>query len=721
MNDIFEDSTGSVGLSDMMATVRLPEPCSAAERSDLIDQAYEEFCNKLEAGDVVDTDEFCARYPAFQTSLRRLLQAHQSLEENPDLLRDLSTRWPEPGESFLGYRLLSELGRGAFARVFLAQELAVGGRLVAIKLSLHDDHEADTLGRLQHPNVVPIYSTQYDVGSGFSVVCMPFLGGTTLCHVIDQSRSRKNRPNRAKVLLDAARDARWPGENAPPPNTALGRGSYLDGVLHLVERLADALNYVHTQGFVHRDLKPSNILVCPNGIPVLLDFNLALEREINDYRLGGTLPYMPPEQLKAIENRRAYRPALADARTDLYGLGVILYELLAGAHPFGPVPGKLSTFEARDWLLNRQHQGPRPIRELNPDVDPRLAEFACRCIAGDPKLRPASAEEILTALRRFQTPKLRARRWARANWKSLTAASLLALVPAGAAGHYLATMPPAAVRSAQAGDELVRAGRFSEAIKAYSHSIDADDNQPTVHFSRGRLYLRVARAPQDWGKAADDFLAADPDFKDGKTQACLAFAFAAKGDHELAIKAGDRARKLGFANAAVLSNQAYSYHRIAAFPEAIEAANIALTKQAGSPEAHLARGMSRWQLSQLDGGDLNLARQAYDDLLAALAGGLCSKESLHKAAGVATRLLSEANDPRHKSVDQFVIDCVSHAINQGLSREEAENDPVIGKWARRLPPNLPSMPAAFTPIEGLIDPVTEPTTEPNKTDKAQSD
>jgi eukaryotic-like serine/threonine-protein kinase len=703
MNDLYESSASSVGLSDLMATVRLSEPpSSAAERSDLIDQAYEEYCNKLEAGDLVDTDEFCARYPAFQTSLRRLLQAHQNLEENPDLLRNLSARWPEPGESFLGYRLLTELGRGAFARVFLAQELSVGGRLVAIKLSLHDDREAETLGRLQHPNIVPIFSTQYDSGSGFSVVCMPFLGGTTLCHVIDQARVTKARPTRGNVLLEAARDARWPGENSPAPHPALGRGSYVDGVLHLVERLADALNYVHTQGVIHRDLKPSNVLVCPNGIPVLLDFNLALDREVNDYRLGGTLPYMPPEQLHAIENRGAYRPSSADARTDLYGLGVILFELLAGAHPFGPVPAKLSTFAARDWLLDQQRKGPRPLQALNPGVDGRLAEFAARCIASDPKARPSTAEEIVAALRRFQSPPVRARRWARANWKSLTAASVLALVPAGAAGHYLATLPPAVVRNAQAGDDFARAGRWKEAIAAYSQSLDADDYQPEVHFARGRSYMRIER----WDRAADDFLAADPERRDGKTQASLAYSFAAKGEHEQAIEAGNRAVAAGFDSAAVLSNRAFSYQRMGKYAEAINEANLALTKQTGLPEALLTRGMAKWQLAERpDGPDPILARQAFDDLRGAVAGGLVSKETFEKAALAGATVL---RDPDHSSdhrIEQLVGNFVRLAIEHGLTRQQAENEPLIGKWAKQLPDSVQIGVAANAPMEGLIDPL----------------
>ena len=119
MNESFDDSAAAVGLSELEATVRFPEPSSAAERSDLIDRAYEEYCERLDAGDAVDPDEFCARFPAFETSLRRLLQAHNNLENDPELLRELSVRWPEAGETFLGYRLLSELGRGAF-RAFIS-------------------------------------------------------------------------------------------------------------------------------------------------------------------------------------------------------------------------------------------------------------------------------------------------------------------------------------------------------------------------------------------------------------------------------------------------------------------------------------------------------------------------------------------------------------------------------------------------------------------------
>jgi serine/threonine protein kinase len=700
MNDVFEQTDFSLSLSDLHATIRMAEPPgSAAERSDLIDSAYEEYCQRVETGEPVDAEEFCSRFPAFQTSLRRLLRAHQNLEDNPEILNDLTARWPEPGESFLGFRLLSELGRGAFARVFLAQEVAVGGRLVAVKLSLHDDHEADTLGRLQHPNIVSIFSTQRDSATGFSTVCMPFLGGTTLCHVIDQARALQGHGKRADVLLSAARDGRWPNENAAPPHSSLSRGTYIDGVLHLVERLANALHYVHAQGIIHRDLKPSNVLVCPNGVPVLLDFNLALDREVTDYRLGGTLPYMPPEQLQAIVHRRAYRPSSADARTDLYGLGVILYELLAGAHPFGPVPAKLSTLQARDWLLARQKQGPRPIKELNPAVDPLLASFAMRCIANEVRLRPASAEEILSELRRFQSPRLRARRWARNNWKTLTVASVLALVPMGAASHYLLTLPPAAVRNANAGRELAKEGEWHHAIKAFTNSLDADEQQPAVRFERGRAYMMVGA----WEKATNDFEKADPDHTDGKTQACLAFCYAARGEHELAITSGKMALDLGFESATIQNNRAFSFWKRARYGEAIDAANRALDQHAGLSESLMIRGMARRELAKPPKSDAGLARLAFQDLQAALTGGLNSNEAYRKAAlAGATVLEIEGFDP---AVDRTVLDYVRKALECGASREFIANEPILKSFVKRLGNGIQSVPTPPSPMEGLVDPL----------------
>lgn len=701
MNEALEQSA-SVGLVDLSETVRFPDvPSSAAERSDLIDRAYEEYCERMENGEAVDPEVFCGRFPAFQTSLRRLVQAHQNLEDNPALLRDLTVRWPESGESFLGYRLLSELGRGAFARVFLAQEVTVGGRLVAVKLSLHDDHEADTLGRLQHPNVVPVYSAKHDPGTGFTLVCMPFCGGTTMCHVIDHAAASGSRMRTSSVLLEAARDARWPGEHAPQPNASLIRGSYVDGALHLSERLASALAYVHDEGVIHRDLKPSNVLVCPNGVPLLLDFNLALDREVHEYRLGGTLPYMPPEQLEVIEQRRGYRPASADVRTDLYGLGVIIFELLGRAHPYGPVPAKLSTLAARDWLLDRLKDGPRSMRELNPDVDRRLADFACRCIARDVKDRPATAHELLEEIRWFQSLGRRARRWASANWKSMTAAGVLALVPAGAAGHYLATLPPITVRNAHAGDELAKAGKYQAAVAAYGKSLDADENQPEVRRARGRALMLLGQ----FEKAIRDFALSDPDRKNGQSLACEAYCHAHLSQEESAIGCSEAAIKAGFKNAAVFSNLAFVQRKAGRFEEAIVSANKSLAIKDGLPEALLTRGMARWQLAQTPDGDLPLSRLALQDLRLAIAGGLTAPETYHKAAFAGATVLSLEGADAKKDLERQVRDWTRLAIENGFPRQELERCPKVGAIVRSFGREVGSAVRAPVVRDGLIDPV----------------
>ena len=352
------DELYATALLDGPVPVHTPE---STEKSRLIDEAFTEYKHLCAAGVEVDPDAFCARFPDCQTSLRRQLEVHRELEANPGVWDGLD-RWPALGESHFGFELEQELGRGAFARVYLAREAAIGNRQVVLKVSLHADDEVDLLGNLKHPNIVQVHSARTDKESGFTVVCMPFLGGATLLPVVESIAGRKSLPDRADVFLAGAKDDRIAAESIAAPARALRHGTYLDGVLYLGERLASALAFVHERGILHRDLKPSNIVLCPNGEPVLIDFNLAYDRSMAEHRLGGTLPYMPPELLSALSRHRKDEPVLADNRTDLYALGVILYELLAGAHPFGPVPLKLKTTEARDFLLGRQKQGPLPLR-----------------------------------------------------------------------------------------------------------------------------------------------------------------------------------------------------------------------------------------------------------------------------------------------------------------------------------------------------------------------
>ena len=119
--------------------------------------------------------------------------------------------------------------------------------------------------------------------------------------------------------------------------------------------------HAHRCGLSHRDLKPSNILLSPSARPLLLDFNLAVDEQRPVAEIGGTLPYMAPEELNRLRDEPAgIRSQPYDPSSDFFSLGVVVYELLTGTLPFGPVFGDDSVREAAAHLHSRQAQGPPP-------------------------------------------------------------------------------------------------------------------------------------------------------------------------------------------------------------------------------------------------------------------------------------------------------------------------------------------------------------------------
>ncbi|HID75973.1 MAG TPA: serine/threonine protein kinase, partial [Planctomycetaceae bacterium] len=437
--------------------------------------AYEEFCQRIDAGQSVDGDAFCRKFPAWEKSLRRLISFHEYLEENPHLLPAAQVEWPRPGQEMSGFAMLAELGRGTFGRVYLAREVNLGGRLVAVKVSLDGAGEADILGRLSHPSIVPVHSVQRGPSEGLTIICMPYLGPVTLFDVMDKLGTAHRRPTGARHILEAIRQARgqWPpgqhSDDAPDPE--LLRGSFIDGVLHLIAQLADALAFAHAQGICHSDLKPSNVLITAAGRPMLLDFNLAGGPEVLRRRLGGTLPYMAPEQIEAMVSGQAALPAALAVASDLFGLGVILYELVSGRLPFGPVSVKGRLNEVAAKLLRRQRQGPWPLEKTHPQIDPCLARLIHRCLAYEAENRPASADELAAALRRHRSPFCRARRWARRRWLvSLSVAAGLVVSPVAVA-YYVASRPAAAVRWFNQAGSARQRSRYHQAEDCLSEVI----------------------------------------------------------------------------------------------------------------------------------------------------------------------------------------------------------------------------------------------------------
>jgi serine/threonine protein kinase/Tfp pilus assembly protein PilF len=427
---------------------------------DVASLLFEEYCQRQQKGDEPAPEEYERRFPAHKDFLAGLLQ-HQAVVRSVSggsSRSDLTLALPTVGDEVFGFRLRYELGRGAFARVYLGEETALAGRPVVLKVSGIDGDEPQTLAQLQHTHIVPIYSFHEDPRAGLRVVCMPFFGGASLSHVLQVLWAENERPTRGEQLVRALAVAQCPSSAVPSqssltpsflpqvveggPRARLAGTDYVRAVAWVMARLAEALQHAHQRGVLHRDIKPSNILLGADGQPMLLDFNLA--RNLNCPRataaatLGGTVAYMAPEHLRALAARD---PALArqvDHRADIYGLGMVLYEMLVGHGPFdqsasySPLPAIIEAM-----AVERSRNSPS-LRGQRPDVPWDLESIARTCLAADPDQRYQQAEHLAEDLRRFledrplkHAPELswaeRGRKWARRHPRLAGAASVAAV------------------------------------------------------------------------------------------------------------------------------------------------------------------------------------------------------------------------------------------------------------------------------------------------------
>jgi serine/threonine protein kinase/tetratricopeptide (TPR) repeat protein len=388
-----------------------------------------------------------------------------------------SARLPQPGDELAGFRILIELGRGAFAHVYLAEEVNLGRRPVAIKVSRPDGDEPQILARLQHTHIVPVHSVCDDPETGLRILCMPYFGGANLAQVLEASgglipthhngrslvealdqvsrnfasrtnrafsgsgsarRNRSSRPGPTESpgpvlqLLDRPQESfggsrlrslfsRWArprtipaptipeqdGEHDQPSRQFLHGASAIQAAVWIVARLADGLEHAHSRGLLHRDLKPSNILLAGDGTPMLLDFNLSVlalpqpaETDARRAFVGGTLPYMSPEHLDAFNPRGSTAPEAVDERSDIYALGLILFEMLAGEHPFPEAPPGGSLQGAIELLSASRRHVPS-LRARCPDLPWSLDALVSKCLEFDPARRYARARDLAEDLHRF--------------------------------------------------------------------------------------------------------------------------------------------------------------------------------------------------------------------------------------------------------------------------------------------------------------------------------
>jgi serine/threonine-protein kinase len=261
------------------------------------------------------------------------------------------------------YKVLKELGRGAMGVVYLGKDPTIQ-RFVAIKTMRLDEvedagkaeevkarffREAESTGRLAHPNIVTIYDAGEEHDLGY--IAMELLDGTPL-------RDWSRKPNLMPV----------------------------DRLLPILATVADALDYAHQQGVIHRDIKPANIMVTKDQTVKVMDFGIAKMASSSKTQTNvvlGTPAYMSPEQIAGKK---------VDGRSDIFSLGIVLFEMLAGRPPFAA--DNLSAL-----LFAIAHNPHQSITVVRPDLPPSVKRVLDQALQKDPALRFRRAGEFAQALR----------------------------------------------------------------------------------------------------------------------------------------------------------------------------------------------------------------------------------------------------------------------------------------------------------------------------------
>ncbi len=390
---------------------------------------YEYFCLLEESGNTPDTTELERQYPDLATRLRRVFDIHEliggsSVETLQSLSGTLSnlqstvaqnprnngprgsqehrSQLPSVGESIGGFRLVEELGKGSFARVFLAREEQLADRSVALKVAPVGSREPETLALLQHTHIVPVYSYRVDPVTGLHLLCMPFFSRTTMSSLFEQEGTQQANNGRdlLKVLdrLESAVSEKRRERSAA--RTAIAQRSIVGAIAWWGARLAEALQHAHDRDVLHRDVKPSNVLVTGDGLPMLLDFNLAIDPKLNQLgsepaKLGGTLAYMAPEHLEALADGvdQGVGP-----RADLFSLGVLLFEAISGSRPFSIDRKGRSVQETLRRNAGLRREDPPALRRKGKNPSAALEAVLKHSLAGDPGQRYQSAAEFAADL-----------------------------------------------------------------------------------------------------------------------------------------------------------------------------------------------------------------------------------------------------------------------------------------------------------------------------------
>ncbi|MFN0021655.1 MAG: serine/threonine-protein kinase [Pirellulaceae bacterium] len=372
-----------------------------------VDLIYEEYHVRRAAGDNVSVKEYVQRFPNSQEGLRKLLGA-EGISVSSALFPARRIVQPKAGEKIDDFELLSELGKGAFASVFLARQVSMQ-RLVALKISAEKGSEPQTLAQLDHPHIVRVYDQRIIPERKTRLLYMQYVPGGTLADVVTCVRrtpSAMRTGGQLIIAVDAAmsKSGQAVSEDAPW-RRKMSMLAWPLVVCRLGTQLASALDYAHKMGILHRDVKPANVLLTSEGLPKLADFNISFGSHVVGTTpaayFGGSLTYMSPEQLEACSPLHKRKPADLDNRADLYSLAVVLWELLHGERPFHDVSLEEGWNETVDEMILQRREmkiAQSPLSTPPGEVLRRLEMVLRKALASDPKGRYQSGAEMAREL-----------------------------------------------------------------------------------------------------------------------------------------------------------------------------------------------------------------------------------------------------------------------------------------------------------------------------------
>ncbi len=333
------------------------------------------------------------------------------LVTNPHAVEPLHSEMPPKfgvGDRVDDFELLSLLGSGAFAQVFLARQITLE-RLVALKISVGQGSEPRTLAQLDHPNIVRVFDQRQNAEPPLNLLYMEVVSGGTLLEVISKVKEATPTIHSGRLLLDTV-DERLQARGTLPPDSSSRRHWLKDAkwpmvVCQIGAQLAKGLAYAHAKGVFHRDIKPANVLLTPEGVPKLADFNVSFNSARDDESpadtFGGSLAYMSPEQLQACHPSLGGTPDMVREPSDIYSLGVLLWELLCGTRPFDTEPksrnGELTRVQR---MIDCRHYADfsKIANQLPKKCPESLRQVLLRCLQPRVEERYQSADEVAAAL-----------------------------------------------------------------------------------------------------------------------------------------------------------------------------------------------------------------------------------------------------------------------------------------------------------------------------------